>query len=124
MEKLRARDIAVPRECMQRIVDSLRSVAPVQRVYVFGSNARGEQTPESDIDLFAIVDEGEPSTWEWGVDMRMALRWLTAFSEDGLPKGKDVLYCTQREFEQRKEVPWRIERDVDEEGVLVYVRER
>lgn len=122
MARRQVQDIAVPHECMQRIVDCLCSAAPVQRLYVFGSYARGEQGPESDIDLFAIVDEGEPAMWEWGVDMRMALRWLTAFSADGLPRGKDVLYCTQREFDQRRDKPWRIERDVDEEGVLVYER--
>jgi predicted nucleotidyltransferase len=49
------------REWLPRVVDDVVSAATPLRVIVFGSLARGEEGPESDIDLLVVVDEVDRS---------------------------------------------------------------
>lgn len=57
--RLRTRDITP--ELVAYVVEKIvRGVAP-QRVILFGSRGRGQQTEGSDLDLFVIQDTGRPS---------------------------------------------------------------
>jgi predicted nucleotidyltransferase len=96
-------------EVLRRIVGAY---AP-SKVYLFGSEARGDAGADSDIDLAVVVPDGaEPS--------RRSSR-LAAEALWGLERGADVVVFTQREFDQRSGVvaslPWTILR----EGRLVHV---
>lgn len=45
----------------QRVADTVSSIVrslPVKTAYLFGSYARGEQTPTSDVDIFVVPDAG------------------------------------------------------------------
>jgi predicted nucleotidyltransferase len=49
------------REATTRLIPALRRRFPVESVWIFGSSARMEATPESDLDvLVSISDSGEP----------------------------------------------------------------
>jgi len=47
-------DVAAIRSLLERIV----ACWDPQQVWLFGSRARGDSTPESDWDLFVVVDDG------------------------------------------------------------------
>lgn len=44
---------------LARVVERLVETFQPERVYVFGSQARGEPTPDSDIDLLVVVSEAD-----------------------------------------------------------------
>lgn len=64
-----------PHEDVQAAVRALVESAHPQRIILFGSYARGEQKPESDIDLLVIEDEVEDRAREM-VRLRRVLRPL------------------------------------------------
>ncbi len=47
----------VPPELLNRVVEYFHR----RRVVLFGSRARGESGPDSDVDLLAIVDDDTPA---------------------------------------------------------------
>ena len=69
-------------EEIKSIVAPIAAIHDVDRIYLFGSYARGEATPSSDIDL--RVDKGR-------LRGRIALGALYADLEDGLGKKLDLL---------------------------------
>ena len=90
---------------------------------MFGSYARGEETPESDIDVYVIASSGAddgPSARRLGAAVRRALSWINPFCAEGLPKGKDVVCASPERFERAKGDFWSVEAAVEREGVLVY----
>ena len=63
------------------------------RVIVFGSAARGEMTPDSDIDLLAILDDDAPPamlTYRAGIESRMSY-----------PHPADVIPCREATFRRK-----------------------
>ena len=53
--------IALTEDELQAIVDTIVAAVPTKAIYVFGSFARGEQGPQSDLDVF--VHQSEPGTF-------------------------------------------------------------
>jgi uncharacterized protein len=49
--------LASQRETLARCLEAMNRVMPLQAVYLFGSHARGEARPDSDVDL-CLVAEG------------------------------------------------------------------
>ena len=76
-----------------RVVDEF---AP-QRVLVFGSVARGEDGPDSDIDLLVVFDHIEGRRHDLGVVVQRSLRDI------GAPV--DVLVTDRNELRRRGRVP-------------------
>jgi predicted nucleotidyltransferase len=76
-------------EVARRLVEAYRP----DRIYLFGSVARGDAGPDSDYDLMVVVpDDAPPELQDCGAAYR-ALR--------GLGIAKDVLVWTRSEFEKR-----------------------
>ena len=58
-----------------------RARVPFSKILVFGSRARGDANPESDVDVLVVVDESAPSirrtirdaAWEEGFDSGVVL---------------------------------------------------
>jgi predicted nucleotidyltransferase len=96
---------------VKRIV---REFAP-ERVILFGSHARGDAGPDSDVDLLVIMPVAG-SKRELRLDIRAALR--------GIPVPKDILVSTPEEFERRRGIVGTIEWPASREGKVLYANIR
>lgn len=84
-----------------------------EKIILFGSHARGDSTPESDIDLLVIM-EFDGSKLDKMVELRGALRGINA--------PMDILLTTPEDFEWRKQIVGTIEWPAFREGKVVYAR--
>lgn len=95
----------------RRIVASIREAVPAEAVYVFGSRARGDFGPDSDVDIFVVADDD--SNWSHA-KVRGALSWLK------MPK--DVLVESRELYREGVSRFGFVEREVATEGVKLYGR--
>jgi hypothetical protein len=93
---------------VDRLVDALHP----ERIYLFGSRARGDARPDSDYDLLAVVPESDLAPHRRDV---LAFRALC-----GVGAAKDVVVYTRAEFESRRRVVSSLPATVLREGRLVY----
>lgn len=98
------------REMVRRIV---RQFQP-ERIILFGSHARGEAGPDSDVDLLVVMPVKVPKHRQQ-VQIRVALH------DVGIPK--DIIVTTPEDFAWRKDVAGTIEHPAAREGKVLYVRE-
>ena len=98
-------------EVVRRLVTALQP----ERIYLFGSRARGEGTPESDYDVLVVVSQTpeEPYHLE-----RQAYSALV-----GLATPVDVMVMSRERFERRRMVAASLPATVEREGKLLYVSE-
>lgn len=97
------------REMVERIVDRFRP----ERVVLFGSHARGDAGPDSDVDLLIVMDI-EGSRRQAQLDVRRALHDIEV--------PKDVIVTTPEDFERRRRIPGTVERPAAREGRVLHVR--
>ena len=93
----------------QRIVEHF---AP-QKVIAFGSWARGEAKPDSDIDFLVIMPHGVSKR-----DSQVAIR--RALKDFAVPK--DVIVASSEEIKQKQKINGLIYRAAMSEGVVLYER--
>lgn len=48
------------KQAMNQIIADYFKTQPVLKAWIFGSFARGEETPESDVDLLVVFDHSKP----------------------------------------------------------------
>lgn len=96
------------REMVRRLGEALHP----ERIYLFGSRARGAAPPDSDYDLLVVV-----SAWDLPGYRRdqLACRALR-----GVGAAKDVLVLTRAEFEARRAVRCSLPATAEREGALIY----
>ena len=87
------------------------SVVRPERVVLFGSWARGEAGPDSDLDLL-VVSEFE------GPRSQTAIAILLALAD--LPVPKDVFVLRPDEWERWRGVPGTLAYPAAQEGVVIY----
>jgi predicted nucleotidyltransferase len=97
------------RRMVRRIVSRFRP----ERIILFGSHARGDAGPDSDVDLLVVMPV-EGSRREKAVEIGVALHDIR------LPK--DIIVTTPEAFEVRKEIVGTIERPAARQGRVLYVR--
>jgi predicted nucleotidyltransferase len=97
------------RQMVRRIVSQFHP----EKIILFGSHARGDAGPDSDVDLL-IVMPYLGSRREKQVEIRLALKSIR------IPK--DIVVTAPEEFLWRKEVPGTIERPAAREGKVLYAR--
>jgi predicted nucleotidyltransferase len=97
------------RRMVRRIV---REFHP-DRVILFGSHARGQAGPDSDVDLLVVMPvEGSKR------EKRIAIG--VSLSDFGVPL--DIVLSTPQELEIRRHIPGTIERPAVLEGEVLYER--
>lgn len=97
------------REMVRRIVEAVNP----ERVIMFGSRARGEGRPDSDVDLM-IIAPSELPVWRRTMPLYMLL--------GGLGLAKDLLWWTPEEVEEWREVRSHIISWALREGKVLYER--
>jgi uncharacterized protein len=93
-------------------VRRLRNCLSAERIYLFGSRARGDAGPDSDFDFLVVVDDSPLPRYK---REQKAFRALC-----GMGIAKDVLVFTKREFEKGLEVMTSLPSTVAREGRLLY----
>jgi predicted nucleotidyltransferase len=91
------------------IATRLRRDLQVEQVWLFGSQARGDATADSDIDLLAIASESSQTRFQRAVAARRAL------SDIRVPM--DVIVLTRQEWEQELLAPSSLSSTVRREGI-------
>jgi len=98
---------------IQQMVDRIVEQFHPERIILFGSHARGDAGPDSDVDLLVVMPvEGSKR------EKRLEIR--TVLHDIGL--SKDILVTTPEDFEWRKEVVGTIEYPASHEGEILYAR--
>lgn len=95
-------------EIVRRLVEAYRP----ERVYLFGSVARGETGPDSDYDLLVVVPDDAPAERK---DSKLAYRVLW-----GTGAAADVLVCTRSYLEARRHLRASLPGTVLREGKLLH----
>ncbi|MGI8550875.1 MAG: nucleotidyltransferase domain-containing protein [Dehalococcoidia bacterium] len=98
-------------EAVRRLVERLRP----ERIYLFGSRARGDAGEESDYDLMVVVPSPENATIEWVREGYDAL--------SGLLSPVDLLIWPREAFERQLPVIASFPATIVREGRLLYGRE-
>ncbi|MFA5863977.1 MAG: nucleotidyltransferase domain-containing protein [Phycisphaerae bacterium] len=104
----------VKKQIQRMVLRIVRRFDP-DKIILFGSHARNEASPDSDVDLLIIMPV-TGSRREKAVEIGVAL--------DDIAVPKDLLVVTPAEFEWRKEVIGTIERPAAREGKVLYARKR
>ena len=99
---------AVLEEIVNRLVRALHP----ERVYLFGSRARGDSETASDFDILVVVADSELPGFKRD---RLALRALR-----GVGAAVDVIVLTSQEFDRKRDVVCSLPATVDREGKLLY----
>ena len=60
-------------QSLARCLEAMNNVTPLREVYLFGSHARGEARPDSDVDLCIVADAAERQL-ETAARFRRAMR--------------------------------------------------
>src|SRR5258708_39931686 len=95
-------------EVVRRLVDAYQP----ERIYLFGSVARGDAGPDSDYDLLLVVPDDAPSKKRRSRLAYEALR--------GTGTAADVLVCTRSYFEDRRSLKASLPGTVLREGRLLH----
>jgi len=90
----------------------VRNFQPL-RIVLFGSHARGDADPESDVDLLVVLPEAADKR-KAAVEIR---RTLTA-----LPVSKDIVVTTPEEIARRGDLVGTVLRPALREGKVLYDR--
>jgi predicted nucleotidyltransferase len=103
-------DVTAIRVLLDRIVACWHP----QQVWLFGSRARGDSTPESDWDLFVVVDDSaDDDELDPGVGRRLR-------RESGVRA--DVIPWRASEFTEFRDTPNTLAYSVAQDDVLLYER--
>jgi predicted nucleotidyltransferase len=102
---------AAIQEIVRRIVQTINP----DQIILFGSHARGDAGPDSDVDLLIIAPSDAPPATR----MKPVYRALR-----GLTTPKDVLWWTQQEVERWRDAPGHVIRHALREGRTLYAHGR
>ncbi len=105
----------VTNDLLGEIVRRMRAAGDPERIILFGSHARGDARPDSDIDLF-IVEESDLPRYRRSPKYYLALA--------GVFPSKDILVYTPSEVDEWRTVPNALTTVALREGRVLYARTR
>ncbi len=100
------------RQELDEVVRRLVSAYKPQRIYLFGSHARGDETDDSDFDLLVVVPDSAGGEQQ---QSRLAYQVLW-----GTGTSADVIVKTVTEFNRRKHLQTSLAGTILREGELLY----
>lgn len=104
--------LASQRDTLVRCLEAMNQVMPLRAVYLFGSHARGDARPDSDVDL-CIVAEGAARQLQTAQSFRREMRPIP----DKPPF--TLVPITPHRLEEKKMIGDHFFRTVLQEGVLL-----
>jgi uncharacterized protein len=99
---------------LDRIVATLAATGLVTKVILFGSYARGEETPDSDIDLCVLTPVKDRRPLDVGIELRIKLIGMLR------EKALDLIPFNQDEFSTRAKCNGTFQNDIMKHGVVLY----
>lgn len=99
---------AILDQIVQRLVPAFRP----RKIYLFGSQARGDAGPDSDYDVLMVLDELTDRRWRLCQEAYLAL--------GGVPAAIDVVVWSTADFERRLRAAASLPATVAREGRLLY----
>ncbi|CAO3409022.1 nucleotidyltransferase family protein [Azospirillum largimobile] len=101
----------VPDELLRPVIAHFQP----RKVILFGSQARGDATGDSDYDLFVVVEDDTPPE---------RLSWRSKYeARSSYHRAVDIVACRASVFERRRGVAGSLSHIADREGVIVYERQ-
>ena len=97
---------------LHEIVDRLVKAYQPEKIYLFGSKARGDEGPNSDYDLLLVVPDHFSQERK---KSRLAYQVLR-----GTAVAADVLVWTKKSFEERLHLKASLPATIIREGILLY----
>jgi predicted nucleotidyltransferase len=98
---------------LDRIVNTLVETGIVTKIILFGSHARGDGTPDSDIDLCVLTSVEDRHPIDLIVDFRKKLRGVRTMPLDLLAYNKENFYYHAKR-------PTSFEYEIVENGISLY----
>jgi predicted nucleotidyltransferase len=109
--------VGPPEPLIQGMVEAIVEEVRPQRIYLFGSRARGSHAPDSDVDLLVVED----GTFDNGRDRWSELKRIrNVLKPFRVPK--DILVYSRDEFEKWRDSINHVIAHATREGQLVYER--
>ena len=101
-------------QSVQQAAERLHTARPEAPIILFGSQARGDARPDSDVDFLVVLPEPPESTRREMVELSDLLRPLRVWA--------DVLVLSARRFREAASVPGTLAHTVVQEGKVLYGR--
>jgi len=105
----------VPTKILQDIIQRIVEVAHPDRIIMFGSAARGEMGPNSDIDLL-VIKKGVKNPRDVTAKIYMRLY--------GVGKAVDIIVVSPEQVEQYRDSPYLVIYPATRDGVVIYDAEK
>jgi len=100
---------------IEKIKDIIIREYQPDKIILFGSRARGENYPDSDIDILVVSDkEKDLPRYKRGLKVRLKLA--------SIPLPKDILFYTHGDFGKWRSVRQSFVSTVLREGIVLYER--
>lgn len=104
---------AITDDLIRHITDTIVARFQPRRIILFGSRARGDARPDSDLDLFVEMQTSDPP-----VERAVAIDSI--FGLRSWPM--DIVVYTPDEVERWQHVTWSLLYDIETEGLVLYER--
>ena len=100
-----------------KIIELIKNNFNINKIYLFGSYARGDNDSDSDIDIYITLNEEILSLEEY-TKLTYAIR--KALINAKLYRRMDLLLNSQKQFDNKKRTNGNIEYIINKEGVILY----
>jgi predicted nucleotidyltransferase len=100
----------IARSVQQEIVRRIRQVSTPAKIFIFGSYAYGNPTPDSDIDIAVIMEDVESN-------VAKASELWDALSD--MPMPKDIVVASRREFDFYRNEAGSLFRTIAQKGIVL-----
>jgi predicted nucleotidyltransferase len=98
---------------LDKIVSALAGTGLVTKVILFGSYAKGEETPRSDIDLCVLTTVTDRRPLDVSIELQLKLFYVADTS-------LDLFAYNQDDFSARAKCPGTFQNDIMRHGVVLY----
>lgn len=111
-----AAKLRIPATVLESMVDAITDVVPTDSIYIFGSYARGEERPSSDVDIMVITENDDERP------IRYATKASTSISRLMYDAGLDydLLARFRDDYLDRKIRCTTVDYAIANEGVKIY----